>query len=187
MRSLRSWTFFSTFALLFQIEYATIRFVAMAIVYIGLGSNLGDRHKNCLRAIELLKQNGLSVKQQSSLYETEPWGLTEQPEFVNMAVEAETGLAPETLLDLLKKIEKDMGRGDAVRWGPRIIDLDILLYDDITMNTDALTIPHPLMHEREFVLRPLSEIAEEKVHPVLKKKIGDLLKENQLRNKDGMC
>jgi 2-amino-4-hydroxy-6-hydroxymethyldihydropteridine diphosphokinase len=152
----------------------------MAIVYVGLGSNLGDRHKNCLRAIELLKQHGLLVTKQSSLYETEPWGLTEQPEFVNMAVEIETELAPEALLALLKNIEKDMGRRNTVRWGPRIMDLDILLYDDIIMNTDALTIPHPLMHEREFVLRPLSEIAEEKVHPVLKKKIGDLLK---LRNK----
>jgi len=152
----------------------------MAIVYIGLGSNLGDRHKNCLRAIELLKQNGLLVTRQSSMYETEPWGLTGQPEFVNMAVEAETGLAPETLLALLKKIEKDMGRRDTLRWGPRSIDLDILLYDDITMNTDDLTIPHPLMHEREFVLRPLSEIAEEKVHPVLKKKIGELLKKKSI-------
>ena len=148
----------------------------MAIVYIGLGSNLGERHQNCLRAIELLKQNGLSVTRQSSLYETEPWGLTGQPEFVNMAVETETELAPEPLLALLKKIERDMGRRDTVRWGPRIIDLDILLYDDITLKTDALTIPHPLLHEREFVLRPLSEIAEEKVHPVLKKRIGELLK-----------
>jgi 2-amino-4-hydroxy-6-hydroxymethyldihydropteridine diphosphokinase len=151
--------------------------ITMAIVYIGLGSNLGDRHKNCLRAIELLKQNGLSVTRQSSMYETEPWGLTGQPEFVNMAVETETELAPEPLLALLKKIEKDMGRRDIVRWGPRIIDLDILFYDDITMNTDALTIPHPLLHEREFVLRPLSEIAEKKVHPVLKKKIGEILRD----------
>jgi 2-amino-4-hydroxy-6-hydroxymethyldihydropteridine diphosphokinase len=153
----------------------------MSTVYIGIGSNLGDRHKNCLRAIELLKQNGLLATRQSSMYETEPWGLTGQPEFVNMAVETETELAPEPLLALLKKIEKDMGRRDTVRWGPRIIDLDILLYDDIIMNTDALTIPHPLMHEREFVLRPLSEIAEEKVHPVLKKRIGELLKEKTMK------
>ncbi|MDH4231183.1 MAG: 2-amino-4-hydroxy-6-hydroxymethyldihydropteridine diphosphokinase [Nitrospirota bacterium] len=148
----------------------------MAIVYIGLGSNLGDRKKNCLRAIGLLKQNGLSVTRQSSIYETKPWGVTEQPEFVNMAVKAETELAPFQLLALLKKIEKDMGRQETVRWGPRILDLDILLYDDIIMNTETLTIPHPLMQEREFVLRPLSEIAGEKVHPVLKKKIGELLK-----------
>ena len=141
----------------------------MAIVYIGIGSNLGDRHKNCLRAVELLKQSGLSVTKQSSVHETEPWGVTEQPAFLNMAVELETGLAPAELLGLLKKIEKDMGRQETVKWGPRLIDLDILLYDDITLNTDALIIPHPLMHEREFVLGPLAELAKDLVHPVLKK------------------
>jgi len=148
----------------------------MSTVYIGIGSNLGDRHRNCLRAVELLKQGGVSVQKQSSLHETAPWGLTEQPAFINMVVEIETRLSPMELLSLLKKIEKDMGRQETVRWGPRIIDLDILLYDDITLKTDALIIPHPLMHEREFVLEPLSELAEDLVHPVLKKKIGDLLK-----------
>ena len=151
----------------------------MSTVYIGIGSNLGDRHKNCLRAVELLKQSGLSVTKQSSVYETEPWGLTDQPAFLNMAVELESGLAPTELLGLLKKIEKDMGRQETVKWGPRIIDLDILLYDDITLNTDVLTIPHPLMHEREFVLVPLAELAGEFIHPVLKKKLGDLLNEKK--------
>jgi 2-amino-4-hydroxy-6-hydroxymethyldihydropteridine diphosphokinase len=151
----------------------------MSTVYIGIGSNLGDRNKNCLRAIELLKQNGLTVTKQSSVYETEPWGIAEQPAFLNMALEAETGLAPEELLALLKKIEKDMGRQETVRWGPRIVDLDILLYDEITLNTDVLTIPHPLMHERAFVLNPLSELAKDFIHPVLKQKIGDLLKEKK--------
>ncbi|PKL52279.1 MAG: 2-amino-4-hydroxy-6-hydroxymethyldihydropteridine diphosphokinase [Nitrospira bacterium HGW-Nitrospira-1] len=154
----------------------------MAIVYIGIGSNLGDRHKNCLMAIALLRQNGLLVTKQSSMYETEPWGVAEQPAFVNMAVEIDTELAPMMLLCLLKKIEKAMGRQEALRWGPRIADLDILLYNDITLNTDALTIPHPLIHEREFVLKPLSEIAKDFVHPVLKKRIGDLMsKESKLR------
>ena len=152
----------------------------MAIVYIGLGSNLGDRHRNCLRAIELLRQKGLLIAKQSSLHETEPWGVTEQPEFVNMAVQAETDLAPIKLLEMLKEIEKDMGRQDTIRWGPRIIDLDVLLYDDIILKTDFLTIPHPLMHERLFVLGPLSEIASDFIHPVLKKSIGDLLKEKKL-------
>ncbi|MFZ2197670.1 MAG: 2-amino-4-hydroxy-6-hydroxymethyldihydropteridine diphosphokinase [Thermodesulfovibrionales bacterium] len=148
----------------------------MAIVYIGLGSNLGDRQKNCLRAIELLGQNGLLVVKQSSMRETKPWGVTEQPEFVNMAVEVVTDLAPVKLLEILKNIEKDMGRQDTIKWGPRIIDLDILLYDDIILKTDPLTIPHPLMHEREFVLGPLSELAGALIHPVLKKSIADLLK-----------
>ena len=149
----------------------------MAIVYIGLGSNVGDRHRNCLTAIELLRQNGLLIAKQSSMHETEPWGVTDQPEFVNMTVETETDLAPIKLLEVLKKIEKDMGRQDTMKWGPRIIDLDILLYDDIIMKTDSLTIPHSLMHERAFVLRPLSEIAGNFIHPVLKKSITDLLKE----------
>ena len=153
----------------------------MSTVYIGIGSNLGDRHKNCLRAIELMKQNWLSVVKQSLVHETAPWGLTEQPAFLNMAVEAETGLAPLELLGLLKKIEKDMGRQETVRWGSRIIDLDILLYDDIILKTDALVIPHPLMHEREFVLDPLAELAEDLIHPVLKKRIGDLRKESHNR------
>ena len=148
----------------------------MSTVYIGIGSNLGDRQRNCLRAIELMKQSGLSVTKQSSVHETAPWGLTGQPAFLNMAAEIETGLAPLELLGLLKKIEKDMGRQETVKWGPRIIDLDILLYNDITMNTDTLTIPHPLMHEREFVLAPLLELAENLIHPVLKKRIGELRK-----------
>ena len=87
-----------------------------------------------------------------------------------------TGLAPIRLLEILKKIEKEMGGEDAIRWGPRIIDLDVLLYDDIILKSDSMTIPHPLMHEREFVLGPLSEIAEDVIHPVLNKSITDLLK-----------
>jgi dihydroneopterin aldolase / 2-amino-4-hydroxy-6-hydroxymethyldihydropteridine diphosphokinase len=154
----------------------------MSTVYIGIGSNLGDRQKNCLRAVELLSEGGLSVTKQSSVHETEPWGLTEQPAFLNMAVEAETCFPPVELLAMLKKIEKDMGRQETVKWGPRIIDLDVLLYDDITLNTEALVVPHPLMHEREFVLVPLAELAGEFIHPVLKKKIGDLLNEIK-RNK----
>ncbi|MEW6108784.1 MAG: 2-amino-4-hydroxy-6-hydroxymethyldihydropteridine diphosphokinase [Nitrospirota bacterium] len=149
----------------------------MSIAYIGIGSNIGNRQKNCLKALELLEANGLEVTEESSMYETEPWGVEDQPHFINMAVEVKTELSPGELLFLLKKIEHEMGRGDTAKWGPRIIDLDILLYDDLEINENSLIIPHPLMHKREFVLEPLSEIAPEKVHPALKKKIGELFKE----------
>lgn len=147
----------------------------MSTVYIGIGSNLGDRQGNCLRAVKLLSEDGLIIRKQSSLYETEPWGLKDQPGFINMAIEAETGLEPLKLLELLKNIEKQMGRNESVRWGPRVIDLDILFYNDLVMDTPEFRIPHPLMHERDFVLRPLAEIAPEKEHPVLKKTVRELL------------
>lgn len=149
----------------------------MALVYIGLGSNVGDRKANCRRAIEGLNSKGIVVMKISSLYETKPWGLKEQPDFINMAAEVETGLPPEELLAAVKDIEKDMGRDSTVKWGPRIIDLDILFYDDIVVNINHLRIPHPLLHERDFVLAPLSEIAPDKVHPVLKKTVRQLKEE----------
>jgi 2-amino-4-hydroxy-6-hydroxymethyldihydropteridine diphosphokinase len=149
----------------------------MAVVYLGVGSNLGDRKENCRRAVELLNRNGLAVTRQSSIHETEPWGSTGQPLFINMAVETDTGLEPAELLLLLKRIEKEMGRTESVKWGPRIIDLDILLYDDLVLNTGTLVIPHPLIQEREFVLGPLSEIAGERIHPVLGKSIAVILRE----------
>lgn len=149
----------------------------MAVAYIGIGSNLGNRRYNCLKAIEMLKKSGLAVHKVSSLYETEPWGLKEQPRFINMAVEIGTDLPPAKLLDLIKTIEKRMGRKKTERWGPRRIDLDILLYDDLSVQDDNLNIPHPLMHERTFVLEPLSEIAPEKVHPLLLKTVSALLRE----------
>jgi len=149
----------------------------MHIAYIGIGSNLGNREENCERAIEHLVKNGITVTKRSSMIETEPWGVKDQPKFINMAVEIETGLKPDALLRLLKKIEVDVGRQTTSRWGPRIIDLDILLYDDIIMKTSELEIPHPHMSERNFVLKPLAEIAPDKVHPVLKKSMKDLLSE----------
>lgn len=149
----------------------------MSIAYIGIGSNLGRKKENCLKAIQILKDKGLKVTKQSSMFDTKPWGIKNQPEFINMAVEIETELSPYKLLCLLKKIENEMGRENIIKWGPRIIDLDILLYDDLLMNTYELKIPHPLMHKREFVLQPLAEIAPEKVHPVLGKKIKDILQE----------
>jgi 2-amino-4-hydroxy-6-hydroxymethyldihydropteridine diphosphokinase len=149
----------------------------MPIVYIGIGSNLGKREENCLRALQLISAKAGSIKRQSSMHETQPWGMEDQPKFINMAAEVETGEEPQRLLEILKKIEKEMGREQTFRWGPRTIDLDILFYDDLVMDTPDLRIPHPLMYQREFVLRPLSEIAPDKVHPVLKKTVRELLSE----------
>lgn len=149
----------------------------MAIVYIGIGSNLGNRQKNCCRAIELLGKKGIVVKKISSVYDTEPWGVTDQPRFINIAIEVETKLEPYQLLIALKDIEKEIGRGETFKWGPRIVDMDILLFDDLFLQDNSLQIPHPLMHKRDFVLKPLCEIAPEKIHPLLKVRICDLLKE----------
>jgi 2-amino-4-hydroxy-6-hydroxymethyldihydropteridine diphosphokinase len=151
----------------------------MSVVYIGIGSNIGAREDNCLRAAVLLEDNGVRITKRSSLHETEPWGVKDQPAFINMVVEAETGLSPKELLLTLKRIESDMGRRPGIKWGPRLIDLDILFYDDLVMQDSDLTIPHPLMHIRDFVLEPLSEIAPEKVHPVFTRKISDLLRDSR--------
>lgn len=149
----------------------------MAKVYIGIGSNIGDRKANCSKAIEYLKSKGITVTKVSSMFETEPWGVKDQEKFINMAIEAETGLSPEELLSVMKDIEHLMGRVETVRWGPRIIDLDILFYDDMVVNREGLQIPHPLLHKRDFVLGPLSEIAPDKTHPVLMKSVSRLREE----------
>jgi len=149
----------------------------MSIVYIGIGSNLGDRQKSCLRAIELLQERGIVVTKKSSLYETEPWGYKDQPQFINMAIEGETEFNPKELLMVLKNIEREIGREESLRWGPRKVDLDILLFDTIILTEDSLEIPHPLLHKRDFVLKPLCEIASDIHHPLLKMSISDLLQQ----------
>jgi 2-amino-4-hydroxy-6-hydroxymethyldihydropteridine diphosphokinase len=157
----------------------------MSIVYLGVGSNIGNRQENCREAVRMLAENGLTVVRHSSLVETEPWGVADQSRFINMAVEVETDAAPEQLLVILKKIEKNMGRTNAIRWGPRVIDLDILFYDDLILDTDGLIIPHPLLHERDFVLIPLAEIAPKKIHPRLNKTVHELYSE--VSNKPPLC
>ena len=147
----------------------------MSTAYIGIGSNLGKREENCERAVNLLIKKGLTVLKQSSMIETEPWGVKDQPAFINLAVSIDTPLPPETLLNLVKEIETDLGRTETFRWGPRIIDLDILFYDDVVMEKPDMSIPHPHIKDRDFVLRPLAEIAPDLVHPVLKKTVKVLL------------
>jgi 2-amino-4-hydroxy-6-hydroxymethyldihydropteridine diphosphokinase len=114
-----------------------------------------------------MAERGLEVNGRSRMYETEPWSVEDQPPFINMAVSVKTALYPQKLLSLLKDVEKLLGRTETVRYGPRTIDLDILLYDSLIVKEPGLEIPHPLMHERDFVLVPLAEIAPDAVHPVL--------------------
>lgn len=144
--------------------------------YIGLGSNLGDKKANCRGAIALLAKCGRVVRS-SSLYCTAPMGYTDQDDFVNAVVEIETNLSPDDLLDQCRSIEEELGRVRTVHWGPRTIDVDILLYGSVTLETAELTVPHPLLHSRRFVLAPLCEIAPLAFHPKLRKTVSELLSE----------
>ena len=132
----------------------------MTIVYLGLGSNLGDKKANLERAINALADHSqVRVLKVSSFYETAPVGYEAQPDFINAVAEVETTLKPEELLDLALNIEISMGRERTIRWGPRVIDIDILLYDDRCIDEDRLSVPHPRMFERKFVMEPLAEVA----------------------------
>lgn len=135
--------------------------------YIGLGSNLGDREANLRRALELTASlPGTKVLRVSSIYRTQPLGKADQPEFLNMAAEVETGLEPRELMVSLHDIEKELGRMRGERWGPRTIDLDILFYGDRVLRGSDLEIPHPRAHQRAFVLVPLAELAPDLADPV---------------------
>jgi 2-amino-4-hydroxy-6-hydroxymethyldihydropteridine diphosphokinase len=142
--------------------------------HICLGSNLGERKKNLARAIDLLRQNNVSIIKKSSIYETSPVGNTEQPWFLNQALEVQSETEPEAFLCLVQGIEKKMGRTHTTHKGPRCIDIDILLAEDRIIQTKKLIIPHPEMANRNFVLVPLKEIAFDAIHPGFKKKIGNL-------------
>lgn len=135
---------------------------------------MGDRAANLRAAIESFAP-AIRVTGESSIYETPPWGYTDQPAFLNMVVKAETELEPQALLPFLKELEARLGRLESFRYGPRSIDLDILFYDELVLKEPGLVIPHARLHQRGFVLMPLQELAPDLVHPVLKKSISEML------------
>ncbi len=143
-------------------------------IYIGLGSNLGDRLENLDKTIEALPPRIHKVAA-SLVYETDPWGYLDQPTFLNQVIEVETELLPLDLLASLKQIEHKLGRQATFRNGPRLIDLDIIVYGDWILDQDGLVIPHPRMHERAFVLKPLADLAADLCHPIYGTTIQELL------------
>lgn len=149
--------------------------------YIGLGSNMGDKERYLEAAInKISKEKNIDLKKQSSFIITKPWGYLEQEDFVNAVIEIETTLEAEELMELLLKIEEELNRERTIKWGPRTIDLDIIMYDSVVSSDEKVVLPHPRMHEREFVLKPLNEIAPYLMHPVLNKRIFTLLEELNL-------
>ena len=149
----------------------------MAIAYLALGTNIGNKRRNMITAAALLAERVGDVLALSGFYETEPWGFQSDNTFLNAALQLETGLPPLELLKATQEIELEMGRTQKSNgaYHDRIIDIDILLYDDLILQTPELTLPHPLMHERQFVMEPLVEIAPNVIHPVFKKPVVSLM------------
>lgn len=149
----------------------------MAIAYLALGTNIGNKRRNMITAAALLAERVGDVLALSGFYETEPWGFQSDNAFLNAALQLETSLPPLELLKATQQIEIEMGRTQKSNgaYHDRIIDIDILLYDDLVLRTPELTLPHPLMHERRFVMEPLAEIAPNLVHPVLKKTVIEII------------
>lgn len=145
----------------------------MATIYLSLGSNIGDRQEFLETAIAKLGSKITDIVS-SSVYETEPWGNEDQESFLNICLRGQTSLSSEELLGFIKSVEKNLGRSHNQKWGPREIDIDILFYDNESIKSASLEIPHPYIAERAFVLIPLAEIAPGFIHPILKKSIGEL-------------
>lgn len=145
--------------------------------YLLTGGNLGNREETLARAVELINQKCGSITKSSAVYETAAWGNTDQPLFLNQALELATPLNARQLIRCILKVEQAMGRIRKEKYGPRIIDIDILLFNDEIHNYRFLTLPHPEMQNRRFALAPLAEIASKAIHPVLKKTVGEMLKE----------
>ncbi len=151
--------------------------------YVALGTNLGNLRQNLDDALNRLRSKGLEITQVSGYIDTDPYGVTDQPRFLNAVCEVKTELAAQQLLEMLLATELEMGRVRLRHWGERIIDLDIIFYGDEIIKTDTLMVPHPDMQNRDFVLRPLAEIAPQKQHPVLHKTVVQLWQE-YLEKKD---
>lgn len=147
----------------------------MAITHLLLGSNVGNRTQQLEKARELIEARIGKIKKKSKIYETAPWGEKEQEDFLNQALEVDTKLKPKKVLEKIAEIEKLMEREETYKWGPREIDVDILMYEDEMICEMDLTIPHPFLHERKFTLLPLSEIAPDLYHPIMGASILDLL------------
>lgn len=146
----------------------------MNIVYISFGSNIGDREKAIEDALTLVNKNEMKITKRSNIIETEPYGYIDQPIFLNGAIEVETELSCREVLERLLQIEKEVGRVRKFKWGPRLIDLDIIFFNDEIYDEEDLKVPHPDMQNRDFVLKPLCEICPDFIHPILKKKVKEL-------------
>ena len=154
----------------------------MALAYLALGTNIGNKRRNMITAAALLAERVGDVLALSGFYETEPWGFQSENTFLNAALQLETSLSPLELLKATQQIEVQMGRTQKSNgtYHDRIIDIDILLYDDLILQTPELTLPHPLMQDRRFVMEPLLEIAPNMVHPVFKKTVVSLMRERNI-------